>query len=178
MRLIARHFAALVVLLAVASPAVAGKIGFVDAERAVANVEEGKAKIRELEAWALPEKAKVEQLGAKVGEVRQQLTSQAAVASPEVIERLRNEELTARRAFEDAKRDFERRLERRQNDLLADIAVKVGTVATDYAKANDFDAIFVLQAQPLIYVADSVELTDEIIRLYNERFPVQAQAGQ
>jgi outer membrane protein len=174
MRRVARHLAIVVVFLAAASPAVAGKIGFVDAERAVATVEEGKAKISELEAWAIPEREKVEKLGAKVNEIRQQLATQSAVASPEVVQRLRDEELSARRAFEDAKRDFERRLDKRQNDLLADIAVKVGTVATDYAKANDFDAIFVLKAQPLIYVAESVELTDEIIRLYNERFPVQS----
>lgn len=171
---IACHLAILVTLLVAASPALAGRIGFVDAERAVAGVEEGKAKISELEAWAVPEREKVEKLGAKVADLRQQITAQSAVASPEVIQRLRDEELSTRRAFEDAKRDFERRLEKRQNDLLADIAVKVGTVATDYAKANDFDAIFLLQAQPLIYVAESVELTDEIIRLYNERFPLKA----
>jgi len=30
----------------------------------------------------------------------------------------------------------------------------------------------VLNAQPLIYVADAADLTDTVIRLYDERFPV------
>lgn len=158
--------------LLVPFPAVAAGIGFVDAERAVASVEEGKAKLGELEAWAVPEREKLERLGARVNEIRQQIASQGSVASPEVIQRLRDDELSARRAFEDAKRDFERRLEKKQNEFLGAIATKVGTVASDYAKANGLDAIFVLNAQPLIYVAESADLTDEIVRLYNERFPV------
>jgi Skp family chaperone for outer membrane proteins len=162
---------AVALALLVPIPALAGGIAFVDAERAVATVDEGKAKLRELEAWAGPERAKLERLSARVNEVRQQIAAQGSVASPEVLQRLRDDELSARRAFEDAKRDFDRRLEKKQNEFLGQIAVKVGTVATDYAKANGLDAIFVLQAQPLIYVAESADLTDEIVRLYNERFP-------
>ena len=45
-------------------------------------------------------------------------------------------------------------------------------MASDYARANDYDAIFVLNAQPLIYIADAADLTDTVIRLYDERFPV------
>ena len=170
MRSTGRWFTFLMVLLA-ATPVVAGQIGFVDAERVVATVDQGKAKLKELEAWAVPERQKVEGLSARVAEVRKQISDQSSVASPEVLGRLREDELNARRAFEDAKRDFERRLERKQGELLGDIAVKVGTVATDYAKANGFDAIFVLNAQPLIYVSESADLTDQVIRLYNERFP-------
>ena len=52
------------------------------------------------------------------------------------------------------------------------MATKIGTVATDYGRANDFDAIFMLQTQPLVYVRDSADVTDTVIRLYDERFPV------
>jgi Skp family chaperone for outer membrane proteins len=95
------------------------------------------------------------------------------VVSGDVRSELERTARDAVRAFEDARRDFQRDLEKKQEDFLAEIAVKVGTVASDYAKANDYDAIFVLNAQPLIYVADSADLTDTVIRLYDERFPVR-----
>jgi len=44
-------------------------------------------------------------------------------------------------------------------------------VASEYGKANDFDAIFTLQAQPLIYIADGADVTATVIRLFDERFP-------
>ena len=56
-------------------------------------------------------------------------------------------------------------------EFLSDVAVKVGTVASDYGRDNDYDAIFVLKAQPLVYVRESADLTDTIIKLYDQRFP-------
>ena len=167
--------ALLMACLLAATPAAAGKIGFVDAERAVASVEQGNAKIRALEEWARPERERVEGLRERVNELRQQLAQQRAVASAEALQALQQEELEARRAFEDARRTFERDLETKQNEFLSDVAVKVGTVASDYGRANDFDAIFVLKAQPLVYVAESADLTDIVIRLYDERFPQRAE---
>jgi Skp family chaperone for outer membrane proteins len=45
-------------------------------------------------------------------------------------------------------------------------------VAEEYAEANGFDAVFMLEAQPMVYVAESAIITDEVIRIYDERFPI------
>ena len=46
-------------------------------------------------------------------------------------------------------------------------------MASDYAEANGFDAIFMLESQPLVYIVDSAVITDAVIRLYDERFPIE-----
>jgi len=162
---------AVVGCLLVAVPGVAGKIGFVDAERAVATVKEGRAKIKELEAWADPQRTRVEALADRVNELREKINQQRTVASPDALQDLQNQEVQARRSYEDGRRNFERDLESKQNEFLADVAVKVGTVASDYGEANDYDAIFVLNAQPLVYVRKTTDLTDTVIKLYDQRFP-------
>jgi len=159
------------VLVAAVGPASAGKVGFVDAEQAVMQVQEGQAKVKELEAWAKPQQQKVEAAAALVADIRQQINKQRSIASPETLERLGRDELDARRSFEDAKRNFERDLSAKQEEFFAEIAIKVGRVASDYGKANGFDAIFVLKAQPIIYLSEEADLTETVIRLYNERFP-------
>jgi outer membrane protein len=158
-------------VLLCAGSAAAGKIGFVDAERAVVTVDEGRIKVKELEDWATPQRERVERLAQRANELGEQLDAQRHVATPENLSQLEQEVTEARRAFEEARRGFERELEQKQNEFLAEVAVKVGRVASDYAEANDFDAVFVLKAQPLVYVAESADLTDTVIRLYNERFP-------
>ena len=160
-------------LVAVAGSVSAGKLGFVDAERVVMQVDEGKAKFKALEAWATPLQDKVQVAGEHVAEIRQQIAKQRGVASPETLERLGREELEARRNFEDAKRIFERDLAAKRDEFMGEVAIKVGTVASDYGRANGFDAILVLKAQPIIFLADGANLTDRVIRLYNERFPVK-----
>ena len=163
-----------VVLMIVAvGPASAGKIGFVDAERAVMQVQEGQAKVKQLEAWAEPQQQKVEAAAARVAEIRQEINRQRSVGSPETLDRLGRNELDARRLFEDAKRNFERDLSTKQDEFFAEVAVKVGRVASDYGKANGYDAIMVLKAQPIIYISDEANLTDLVIKLYNQRFPAK-----
>jgi Skp family chaperone for outer membrane proteins len=161
------------VLVAVFSavPAVAGKIGFLDAERAVVTVGEGKAKLQELEEWATPRRARLEQMQTDAVQLRDQLAAQRNVASQEVVEKLERDLLQAGRNLEDSSRNFNRDLDAKQNELLGEVALKIGTVASDYGKANDFDAIFMLKAQPLAYYSEASDVTDIVIRLYNERFP-------
>jgi Skp family chaperone for outer membrane proteins len=167
-----KDVAVLATLLLFTAPALAGSIGFLDAERAVATVKEGQAKLSEFEAWAEPERQRVDALRTRMNGLRQQINQQGAVAAEEALQELRNQELDARREYEDAARSFQRQLEVKQNEFLGEVAVKVGTVASEYGEANGFDAIFVLNAQPLVYVSESVDITDTIIKLYDERHPV------
>jgi len=163
----------LVGVMVAAGPAFAGKVGFVEVERAVATVGEGKAKLEELKAWADPNTARVEQLAKQVADLQRQIVQQRGVANVEALERLEADELDARRRLEDLRRDLARELDTRQNEVLRDVARKLNQVVTDYAKANDFDAIFILKDAMLIYMAPASDLTDTIIRLYDERFPHQ-----
>ena len=94
------------------------------------------------------------------------------MSPPEVVAKLEQDLQTAGRRFEDSGRSFNRELEAKQSELLGEVAQRVGQVASDYAKANDYDAIFVLNAQPMIYVSEAADLTDVVIGLYDEQFPV------
>jgi outer membrane protein len=154
-----------------AVPASAGKIGFIDVEKAVSTVKQGQVQIKAIEDWATPRREELEKLRARAVELTNQLSAQRSVASPEVVSELEKQVTQARREFEDAGRAFNRDLDTKQNEMLSDVALKMGQVATDYGKANDFDAIFTIQAQPLIYIAKAADLTDIMIRLYDDRFP-------
>jgi Skp family chaperone for outer membrane proteins len=170
-----RRFSRLVlVVLAVcgAVPTFAGNVGFLDAERAVASVKEGQRQLQALEAWASPKRQELETMRNRVAELTQQLNTQRTIASAEAVSELETQLLQARRAFEDAGRTFNRDLEGKQNEFLAQVATRVGAVASEYAAANDFDAVFVLNAQPLVYVADGADITDIVIQVYDEKYPI------
>lgn len=165
----------IVILVLAAVPATAGKIGFVDAERAVAQVDEGKARLAELQAWQAPHQQRLDRLREQVLALRDQLAAQQGTASPEAIAEIEKNQIAAVREFEDVRRGYERDLEAKKNEVLADIAKKIGNIGSEYAKANDYDVVFILGAQPVIYLAESADLTDEVIEIYNKRFPVAGQ---
>lgn len=158
--------------ICVAVPTFAGNVGFLDAERAVATVKEGQRQLQALEAWGNPRRQELEAMRNRLTELNQQLNSQRTIASAEAIAKLESEFLQAQRTFEDAGRAFNRELESKQNEFLAQVASQVGNIASEYAAVNGFDAVFVLNAQPLVYVAEGADITDIVIRTYDEKYPV------
>lgn len=166
-----RRVFVVVIVMAAAVPALAATIGFVDAERAVASVGEGKKALAALEAWATPRRQELERLQAAATVAVQEYEQRRGVVTEAAARELETKARDAARSFEDARRLFQRDLEVKQEELVASVAVKVGAVASEYAREKGFEAVFVLNAQPLIYVAESSDLTEVVIRLYDERHP-------
>lgn len=156
----------------VAIPVAAGNVGFLDTERAIKTVKEGQRQLQILDEWAAQKSDEVETMQNRVAELTQQLNTQRSVASDEVISRLEKDLLNAQRQFEDAGRALQREFEAKQRELLAVVATRIRDLAGEYASANGFDAIFMLESQPLVYIANSAIITEAVIKLYDERYPI------
>ena len=156
----------------VALPAVAGNVGFLDTERAIKTVKEGQRQLRILDNWSTQKSNEVETLQSRVAELTQQLNAQQNVASADAIRQLEDQLLVAQRNVEDAGRALQREFEAKQIELLALVATRVRDLAGEYASNNGFDAIFMLESQPLVYIANSAVITDAVIQLYDERYPI------
>jgi len=160
-----------VIVILVAASAGAGQIGFLDAERAVLSVQEGKTQLKVLEEWATPRKDHIEQLKGEVAELNQRLATERSVASPDALAQLDRELVQTQRELEDEVRAFNRDLPARRDRMLGELSAKIMTVAAEYAEANGFDAIFLLGAHAVAYYAKPLDVTDAIIRLYDQKFP-------
>ena len=172
MQALARWISVLVIVAA-AAPAAAGKVGFLDTQGAIRGVAEGRRQLAILDAWANQRSDEYEAVQQRVAELGRQLETQRPVASAETLARLERELVQAQRDLEDAGRNLRRDLEAKQRELLAEVATRVREIASEYAAANGFDAVFSIEAQPLVYIADSVVITSAVIRLYDERYPVE-----
>jgi Skp family chaperone for outer membrane proteins len=165
-----RIFFVIAVLFAV--PVVAGNIGFLDTERAIRSTQEGRQQMRVLDAWANQRADEIEALRDRVNEIAQELNTQRTIATDEVISALERDFVAVRRELEDAGRALQRDLEAKRAELLAQVATRVRNISSEYAEANGFDAILMFETTPLVYVKDSAIITDQVIRLYDQRYPV------
>ena len=148
-----------------------GTIAFVEAERAVATVKEGQAMLRQMEEWAKPREREIESMRQRLAELQGQIVSQRSVASSDALERLRQEELDHRRRLEDATRELRREFEAKQDELLRPVAEKLNQVVSEYAEANGLEAVLIFKPRTIIYLSDEADITDEVIALYDERYP-------
>jgi Skp family chaperone for outer membrane proteins len=84
--------------------------------------------------------------------------------------------VATQREFEDKQRISKRDFEAKQQALRIDLGGKLQEVITKYADANRYTAVFVLNPNELAYFAESADITETVIKLYNEKYPVAAKA--
>ncbi len=164
-----------VILGLAASPAIAGKIGFVRAERAVASTQEGKVALNQLTEWTQQQEDRLQKMRDQLDKLENEIRQKRPVVSADVLKNLQDQDIALRRRLEDEARTLNRELDEKQNVILRPVAEKLNAVVSDYAKANDYDAIFILKDSTLIYLAESADLTDLAVRMYDERFPTTAK---
>jgi Skp family chaperone for outer membrane proteins len=156
----------------IAIPAVAGEIGFLDTGRAIGETKEGQRQIAALNEWADQRADEVEAMRDRINQMAENINAQRTIATDEVIAGLEDDFVRAQRELEDFGRSLQRDVDVKRQELLTQVANRIRDLAGEYAEANGYDAILLFESTPLVYVNESVVITDELIRLYDQRYPI------
>jgi outer membrane protein len=151
------------------------KIVFVDVERAVATIDEGRARLKELEEWARPRQQELARQAKELDDLQAEAASKQGVANQEALAQLNRTFTSRKRDFEDNQRVAKRDFDEKQNAVLRDVGGKLQDVIAKYSDQNKFTAVFIIRPNELAYLANSADITDTIIKLYNQRFPWAAK---
>lgn len=163
----------LVLLALAAAPAAARaeqKIGFVDLQRALNEVDEGKA------AKALLKKdfdEKQKQLDAKKTEfdkLQADLEKQAVVMSDAAKKEKAGELDRRARELQGLFVQLQKDLSDREREATRGIFDRMGGIVREIAEADGF-TIVLEKGAGIVYAPSSLDLTSELIRKYNARFP-------
>ncbi|HVN75179.1 MAG TPA: OmpH family outer membrane protein [Thermoanaerobaculaceae bacterium] len=150
------------------------KIAFVYVQRALAASEEGKARLKDLDTWARPRQDELAKLDKEINDLKGELIAKQGVASDDAIADLNKRIVAKQREFEDKQRTGKRDFESRQQALLKELGGKLQDLINKYADENHYTAVFIFNPDQLAYLSRSADITDVVIKLYNERYPVAA----
>lgn len=154
------------VVLASGTPAVAaGKIGFVNMQRAVTECAEGKAAAAEFQKDVEKIRVEMEAEQKVILDLKDEIERKAVVMNEDEKRKLVRE-------FEDKQIDFRRKVEETQVDLQArqqklfnDIGLKVKQEVLKLGASAGYDAI--LDAGVAIYSDAGSDVTDQVIKAYD-----------
>ncbi len=150
------------------------KVGFVDVERAIYTIGEGKARLKELETWARPREEELAKLAKEISDLQTEIVAKRGTVSDEALESLNRQLVSKQRQGEDRQRTAKREFEERQNAVLRDLGGKLQALVADYGEKNGFAVIFIIKPTDVAYLSASADLTDIFIKLYNEKHPAAA----
>jgi outer membrane protein len=156
------------------SPGTSGKIGLVSIQEAILSSAEGKKAMAELQKKYQPRQQEVQKLQDDARAISDQLQKQAATLSDEEQRRLNRDleekQKLLKRNTEDAQADFA--LDR--DEMFRRIGQKMVKQIDDYARENGFSLIIGTDQIPIYYAAKELDLTDQIVRLYDAANPAEA----
>jgi outer membrane protein len=162
-----------------AAPAAPAKLGVLNVRNAIISTAEGKQASAELQAQFAPRQNDLEALNKQIEDIRGRLRAGERTLSEEEKVRLQRQGELLTRQLERKQTELQEDLNAAQSEIIDRIGRKMIDVLDRYARENGFTAVFDSSAQgtPLVYASSQSDVTQEIIRLYDQGYPVKGGAA-
>jgi outer membrane protein len=162
---------------AAAPAATAGiKIGIINnVHAAMARTQEGRKALEDLQARFGPRQAELQKLVEETRALEDQLRTQERTLSDDArLQIIRDIELKRKQGTR-MQQDLQEDTEDAQGNIIAQLGEKMQRVIDRYARENNLNLILnAAPGGPIIFATQGVDITDDIIKLYDQTYPVQA----
>jgi outer membrane protein len=155
------------------------KVGVIHFEGAISSTQQGQKALTDLATRYEPKKKDLEKRQADLAAKRDQLAKGATTLSEEKKAQLTTDiDQSTRvlsRDLDDAQNDYQQDV----NRLLQDFYPRIKAILDKYAKDNGYSVILDIGAEqtPVVYMSDSVDMTTDIVALYDKANPLPAGAA-
>lgn len=156
---------------AAAPPQGGSKIGFVNSLEVLYGTAEGQQKIAEVQKFIEEQQAEFDQRQEELQRLRDQVEAQRRTLNLQTLTEMQRAIDEKDRTLRRFQEDIQVEINQRRDEILEAMEAKIQQLIAEYARQGTYSAIF-LQGESQIYVAPSLEITADIIRIYNERHPV------
>lgn len=154
------------------------KVGVINVQVAITSTLEGKQASAELQSQFAPRQTELDNLRKQIEDVQTRLRTGQTTLSDDEKARLGREGDQMTRAYQRKQQDSQDDFNEAQREVVDRIGRKMIDVLDKYSKQNGYGVVFDTSAQssPVVYAANQIDLTQDIIRLYDQQYPVKTAA--
>ena len=162
-----------------AGAASASKVGVINIRQAIASTAEGKQAGAELQSQFAPRQNELEGMNKQISDVRQRLDAGGTKLSQEETARLTRQGELLTRQLQRKQDEYQEDVNSAQSEVFDRIGRKMVDVLDRYARENSFSVILDSSAQntPVLFASTNIDITQDIVRLYDAAYPVKAGAA-
>jgi outer membrane protein len=164
---------------AAGAAAPAKSVGIINLRLAIGSTSEGKQASAELQSQFAPRSTEIDTMTKQINDLQQKLQAGQGKLSQEEETRLTAEGQRLTQRLDRRRNDFQEDASAAQQEVLERIGRKMVDVLDRYSRENGFSVVLDVSGQnsPILYASDQVNVTQDIIRLYDQAYPVKAGAG-
>lgn len=148
----------------------AGKIGVINLQTAIVGTKDGQKAGNDIQARFNPRKAEFEKRQSDIGQLQEQLSG-GTTLSEEARSRLTREIEQKTKALNRETEDARAELDQAEQKIMGELGGGIMAVIDKYAKENGYLLVIDISSQqtPVVYRSDSIDITKDIIELYDKR---------
>ena len=164
---------------AAAGSAAAGKIAVINVRQAIVTTAEGKQASAELQSQFAARQNELESMNKQITDLRNRLSAGANTLSDEEKVRLTQQGQRLTQQLDRKNNELNEDVQAAQADVVDRIGRKMMDVLDRYSRENGFVAVFDSSAQnsPILFASTNIDLTQEIIKLYDQAYPIKSGAA-
>ena len=181
----ARLIRTALVVSAIAAPALWGqaaapnKVGIIHIQNAIVGTKDGQKAAADLQARFAPKKAELEGKQKEIEALRAQLAKGSTVMSTEQKESLMRDIDQKTKTLNRSTEDAQAELDQEQSRIMQDLGQRILAVIDKYSKDNGYSLILDIssQASPVIFATNTIDITRDIVELYDKNAPQPVSSG-
>lgn len=163
----------LMLIMAVSGTAVAEaaiKIGVVDFQMALNQVDEGKSAKKALESEFKRKQKQLDIQQKELEGLRDELQQQAAVLSKDQLEEKQGEFKQKFTTLRQKANEYQQEMLKKEAELSGKILGRLKDIVGDIGRKEGFTLIVEKSNDPVLYVESKHDLTDRVIKTYNQKY--------
>jgi outer membrane protein len=155
------------------------KIAVINVRNAIVATAEGKQAQAQLQSQFAPKQNELQNLQKQIEDLQRRMTDGARTLSDDEKTKMQREGELFSRRLQRGNDDLNEELNAAQGEIVDTIGRKMLEVMDRYSRENGFVAVFDTSAQgsPVVYASSSSDITQEIVRLYDQAYPVKGAAS-
>jgi|SRR5215467_1655597 len=156
-----------------------GKVGVINIRGAIGNTAEGKQASAELQSQFASRQTELENLNKQINDLRQRLGACEGKCSQDEIARLTQQGQKATQRFDRLNNELNEDVQSAQGEVIDRIGRKMVDVLDKYSRENGYTVVLDSSAQntPILFASTQIDVTQDIVRLYDAAYPVKAGAA-
>jgi outer membrane protein len=160
-----------------AAPAPA-KVATVHVQNAILQTKDGQKAAQDLQAKFLPRRTELEKKNADITAIQAQMRAGSATMSEAAKAKLQRDYDNNTKELKRASDDFDAEVQQEEGKIMNDLGQKLMDVIIKYSTQNSIATVVDVSAQqsPVLWADPSIDITNEVIKLYDQAHPSAAAA--
>jgi outer membrane protein len=156
------------------------KVAVINIQTAISSTEEGKQAAQELASKFAPRRNELQAISKQMQSIEGRLQNGQSTLSSAEKGRLMRQGQQLNRKYQRKQQELQEDYQAAQSDAIGNIGAKMMSVIDGYARQHGYGVVLDSSPQSnnaVLYAATAVDITSQIVRLYNEKHPVKSAAA-